>query len=234
MDWSFPVSANLLQVDSYTWLFIFPSSADNKTKKKITHRERKQDFSAFKPTDNEMKVKISPQLLLATLRFLATGKWAALLLDFPQCALSPSLWGKCVCECVCVPIRALSFGQVGVERRRCEYLCSMSSRCVRLCVREWIAWGLTTSVLVCMCKEVEGLSISPTQEVCRMDTGPKKCRRLFACVSCTEGYMLRSLLTALKTPPCLLTLVPQWHHVQDFWPIIAVLTQVDILGYLLA
>ncbi|XP_032355498.1 metal transporter CNNM2 isoform X3 [Etheostoma spectabile] len=46
--------------------------ADNKTKKKITHRERKQDFSAFKPTDNEMKVKISPQLLLATLRFLAT------------------------------------------------------------------------------------------------------------------------------------------------------------------
>ncbi|XP_057698742.1 metal transporter CNNM2 isoform X2 [Corythoichthys intestinalis] len=46
--------------------------ADNKTKKKITHRDRKQDFSAFKPTDNEMKVKISPQLLLATLRFLAT------------------------------------------------------------------------------------------------------------------------------------------------------------------
>ncbi|XP_056265862.1 metal transporter CNNM2 isoform X3 [Pseudoliparis swirei] len=45
---------------------------DNKTKKKITHRERKQDFSAFKQTDNEMKVKISPQLLLATLRFLAT------------------------------------------------------------------------------------------------------------------------------------------------------------------
>ncbi|KAI5616240.1 metal transporter CNNM2, partial [Silurus asotus] len=45
---------------------------DNKTKKKITHRERKQDFSAFKPTENELGVKISPQLLLATLRFLAT------------------------------------------------------------------------------------------------------------------------------------------------------------------
>ncbi|XP_055027257.1 metal transporter CNNM2a isoform X2 [Misgurnus anguillicaudatus] len=45
---------------------------DNKTKKKILHRERKQDFSAFKPTDNELRVKISPQLLLATLRFLAT------------------------------------------------------------------------------------------------------------------------------------------------------------------
>ncbi|XP_059373420.1 metal transporter CNNM2-like isoform X1 [Carassius carassius] len=45
---------------------------DNKTKKRIAHRERKQDFSAFKPTDNELRVKISPQLLLAALRFLAT------------------------------------------------------------------------------------------------------------------------------------------------------------------
>ncbi|XP_039593183.1 metal transporter CNNM2-like [Polypterus senegalus] len=45
---------------------------DNRTKKKVTHRERKQDFSAFKPTDSEMKVKISPQLMLATHRFLAT------------------------------------------------------------------------------------------------------------------------------------------------------------------
>ncbi|CAH2322463.1 metal transporter CNNM2 isoform X1 [Pelobates cultripes] len=45
---------------------------DNRTKKKVTHRERKQDFSAFKQTDNEMKVKISPQLLLAMHRFLAT------------------------------------------------------------------------------------------------------------------------------------------------------------------
>lgn len=45
---------------------------DNKTKKKIAHREKKQDFSAFKPTENELRVKISPQLLLATLRFLAT------------------------------------------------------------------------------------------------------------------------------------------------------------------
>ncbi|XP_073689947.1 metal transporter CNNM2-like isoform X2 [Garra rufa] len=45
---------------------------DNKTKKRIAHREKKQDFSAFKPTDNELRVKISPQLLLAALRFLAT------------------------------------------------------------------------------------------------------------------------------------------------------------------
>ncbi|XP_062375335.1 metal transporter CNNM2a isoform X1 [Sardina pilchardus] len=45
---------------------------DNKTKKRIVHRERKQDFSAFKPVESELKVKVSPQLLLATLRFLAT------------------------------------------------------------------------------------------------------------------------------------------------------------------
>ncbi|XP_078499802.1 metal transporter CNNM2 isoform X2 [Lissotriton helveticus] len=45
---------------------------DNRTKKKVTHRERKQDFSAFKQADSEMKVKISPQLLLAMHRFLAT------------------------------------------------------------------------------------------------------------------------------------------------------------------
>ncbi|KAG8435333.1 hypothetical protein GDO86_013334 [Hymenochirus boettgeri] len=45
---------------------------DNRTKKKVMHRERKQDFSAFKQADSEMKVKISPQLLLAMHRFLAT------------------------------------------------------------------------------------------------------------------------------------------------------------------
>ncbi|XP_009072486.1 PREDICTED: metal transporter CNNM2 [Acanthisitta chloris] len=45
---------------------------DNKSKKKVAHRDRKQDFSAFKQTDSEMKVKISPQLLLAMHRFLAT------------------------------------------------------------------------------------------------------------------------------------------------------------------
>ncbi|XP_063047232.1 metal transporter CNNM2a [Engraulis encrasicolus] len=45
---------------------------DNKTKKRIVHRERKNDFSAFKPVESELKMKITPQLLLATLRFLAT------------------------------------------------------------------------------------------------------------------------------------------------------------------
>lgn len=36
--------------------------------------KNKRDFSAFKDADNELKVKISPQLLLAAHRFLATGK----------------------------------------------------------------------------------------------------------------------------------------------------------------
>ncbi|XP_054885459.1 metal transporter CNNM1 [Poeciliopsis prolifica] len=46
---------------------------DNRTKRRVSHHERKQqDFSIFKLGENEMKVKISPQLLLATHRFLAT------------------------------------------------------------------------------------------------------------------------------------------------------------------
>uniref|UniRef100_UPI00398F75A1 metal transporter CNNM1-like isoform X1 n=1 Tax=Pristiophorus japonicus TaxID=55135 RepID=UPI00398F75A1 len=45
---------------------------DNRTKK-IAHRERKpQDFSLFKNTDADLRIKVSPQLLLATHRFLAT------------------------------------------------------------------------------------------------------------------------------------------------------------------
>ncbi|KAM7408737.1 hypothetical protein PAMA_002455 [Pampus argenteus] len=46
---------------------------DNRTKRRVSHHERKQqDFSIFKLSENELKVKISPQLLLATHRFLAT------------------------------------------------------------------------------------------------------------------------------------------------------------------
>ncbi|CAL1578002.1 unnamed protein product [Knipowitschia caucasica] len=46
---------------------------DNRNKRRVSNHERKnQDFSIFKLSENEMKVKISPQLLLATHRFLAT------------------------------------------------------------------------------------------------------------------------------------------------------------------
>uniref|UniRef100_A0A8C5QJL9 Metal transporter n=1 Tax=Leptobrachium leishanense TaxID=445787 RepID=A0A8C5QJL9_9ANUR len=46
---------------------------DNRKKERIPHRERKQhDFSLFKLSDSQMKVKISPQLMLATHRFMAT------------------------------------------------------------------------------------------------------------------------------------------------------------------
>nr|XP_020457556.1 metal transporter CNNM1 isoform X2 [Monopterus albus] len=46
---------------------------DNRTKRRVSNHERKQqDFSIFRPAENELKVKISPQLLLATHRFLAT------------------------------------------------------------------------------------------------------------------------------------------------------------------
>ncbi|KAK6300863.1 hypothetical protein J4Q44_G00289610 [Coregonus suidteri] len=49
------------------------NEADNRSKRRVSHHERKQqDFSIFKLSENEMKVKISPQLLLATHRFLST------------------------------------------------------------------------------------------------------------------------------------------------------------------
>ncbi|XP_016428265.1 metal transporter CNNM4 [Sinocyclocheilus rhinocerous] len=44
---------------------------DNRTRKKVAHNKNKRDFSAFK-YESESKVKISPQLLLAAHRFLAT------------------------------------------------------------------------------------------------------------------------------------------------------------------
>ncbi|XP_070609063.1 metal transporter CNNM1 isoform X4 [Erythrolamprus reginae] len=46
---------------------------DNQKKERIPHRGRKpHDFSIFRLSDSEMRVKITPQLLLATHRFLAT------------------------------------------------------------------------------------------------------------------------------------------------------------------
>ncbi|KAM9612318.1 metal transporter CNNM1 [Morphnus guianensis] len=46
---------------------------DNRKKERVPHRGRKpQDFSIFRLSDSDMKVKISPQLLLATHRFMAT------------------------------------------------------------------------------------------------------------------------------------------------------------------
>uniref|UniRef100_F6VBK6 Metal transporter n=1 Tax=Ornithorhynchus anatinus TaxID=9258 RepID=F6VBK6_ORNAN len=45
---------------------------DNRSRKRVCNQKNKRDFSAFKDPDNELKVKISPQLLLAAHRFLAT------------------------------------------------------------------------------------------------------------------------------------------------------------------
>ncbi|NXH88426.1 CNNM1 protein, partial [Edolisoma coerulescens] len=46
---------------------------DNRKKERVPYRGRKpQDFSIFRLSESEMKVKISPQLLLATHRFMAT------------------------------------------------------------------------------------------------------------------------------------------------------------------
>lgn len=66
-------------------------TADNRKKERVPHRGRKpQDFSIFRLSDSEMKVKISPQLLLATHRFMATGTLSQ---------------GICVTRCTAVGVR---------------------------------------------------------------------------------------------------------------------------------
>ncbi|NXW11240.1 CNNM4 protein, partial [Fregetta grallaria] len=47
-------------------------TADNRSKKRVGNQKNKRDFSAFKDPINELKVKVSPQLLLAAHRFLST------------------------------------------------------------------------------------------------------------------------------------------------------------------
>lgn len=53
-------------------IFLSPA-ADNRNRKKVDSNKNKPDFSAFKH-DADSKVKISPQLMLAAHRFLATGE----------------------------------------------------------------------------------------------------------------------------------------------------------------
>uniref|UniRef100_A0A670Z4F8 Metal transporter n=1 Tax=Pseudonaja textilis TaxID=8673 RepID=A0A670Z4F8_PSETE len=48
------------------------SYTERQSKKRVSHKKDKKDFSAFKDNDTESKVKISPQLLLAAHRFLST------------------------------------------------------------------------------------------------------------------------------------------------------------------
>ncbi|XP_053573793.1 metal transporter CNNM4 isoform X2 [Bombina bombina] len=45
---------------------------DNRSKKRVGRRQDKKDFSVFKDAELELRVKISPQLLLAAHRFLST------------------------------------------------------------------------------------------------------------------------------------------------------------------
>ncbi|MEE6478847.1 hypothetical protein FKM82_012030 [Ascaphus truei] len=45
---------------------------DNRSRKRVSRRQDKKDFSVFKDPEHELRVKISPQLLLAAHRFLST------------------------------------------------------------------------------------------------------------------------------------------------------------------
>lgn len=85
--------------------FALCPAANNRKKERVPHRGRKpQDFSIFRLSDSEMKVKISPQLLLATHRFMATGTIAlvhALHLPATACPCMASLshsWVRLLCS----------------------------------------------------------------------------------------------------------------------------------------
>ncbi|XP_044515544.1 metal transporter CNNM3-like [Gracilinanus agilis] len=71
---------------------------ENKVKKKPTSlstpiERKKEEFSLFKGSDNEYKVKISPQLLLATQRFLSRGEGKRTLDSFLLTLGSPLIKG---------------------------------------------------------------------------------------------------------------------------------------------
>ena len=88
-----PVSGETSKNQQWLWdscdLSPVPT-ADNRKKQRVPHRERKRhDFSLFKLSDSEMRVKISPQLLLATHRFMATG-----MMTLPSCISTPGRQGS--------------------------------------------------------------------------------------------------------------------------------------------
>ena len=60
-------------LNGYPYLVFLSHPADNKNRKKVDPNKNKRDFSAFK-NDGDSQVKISPQLMLAAHRFLATGR----------------------------------------------------------------------------------------------------------------------------------------------------------------
>lgn len=64
---------------------------------------RKEEFSLFKVSDDEYKVKISPQLLLATQRFLSRGEgegWALSLLSCSPSSGSGDLQADTKCPLI--------------------------------------------------------------------------------------------------------------------------------------
>ena len=88
-----PVSGETSKNQQWLWESCHLSpvpTADNRKKQRVPHRERKRhDFSLFKLSDSEMRVKISPQLLLATHRFMATG-----MMTLPSCISTPGRQGS--------------------------------------------------------------------------------------------------------------------------------------------
>ncbi|NXN61347.1 CNNM4 protein, partial [Rynchops niger] len=87
---------------------------DNRTRKRVGTQKNKRDFSAFKDPVNELKVKVSPQLLLAAHRFLSTAQRCGMWLTAWD-AVSPRQ-GKVEVEAgkECMKFEAGAFSYYGV------------------------------------------------------------------------------------------------------------------------
>lgn len=112
------VTVNLLSVLCFAHSLAAPltspsfsssSAADNRNRKKVDPNKNKPDFSAFKH-DADSKVKISPQLMLAAHRFLATGE--ANLTASRHRFVSVSLSGLFLCS-----LRWINTGRCGPDAR---------------------------------------------------------------------------------------------------------------------
>lgn len=119
----------------YTFCNLCVFAADNRNKRRVSNHERKQqDFSIFKLAENELKVKMSPQLLLATHRFLATGSpvcvFLHVCLHLGVCGLILRIhqgWGDvtalssptCVSMCASTSQRWNLLGRATCRRRFC-------------------------------------------------------------------------------------------------------------------
>lgn len=169
-------------------LIVFVFIADNRNKRRVSHHERKQqDFSIFKLAENELKVKISPQLLLATHRFLATGSTALLYVERSWVCTHSGLQDK-------TRIRTRDRGQ-GVLSLTLALVCSRV--CVCLCLFASISqrWSLSGRVT---CQKRSCCASSNIPALCRSSSSIPRTNTLLNTTSSRETNLSTTLSSSCR------------------------------------